>query len=156
MLDDVQLADRPLARSKTAKWDFHSGGWSVWAAPLAALALAGLEHAHLLAAETAPVALVAALLLVGSVFAAVHHAEVVAHKVGEPFGSIVLGAGGHRDRNLADCLIAAVGLRRENSLAASGFSIRPYRPGRRRRFIVVVGAVRYREQRSASKASVLR
>ena len=28
--------------------------------------------------------------LVGSVLAAVHHAEVVAHKVGEPFGSLVL------------------------------------------------------------------
>lgn len=28
--------------------------------------------------------------LVGTVFAAVHHAEVVAHRVGEPFGSLVL------------------------------------------------------------------
>jgi Ca2+:H+ antiporter len=28
--------------------------------------------------------------LVGSVLAAVHHAEVVAHKVGEPFGSFLL------------------------------------------------------------------
>jgi Ca2+:H+ antiporter len=31
-----------------------------------------------------------AILLVGAVLAAVHHAEVVAHKVGEPFGSLVL------------------------------------------------------------------
>ncbi len=31
-----------------------------------------------------------ALLLVGSVLAAVHHAEVVAHRVGEPYGSLVL------------------------------------------------------------------
>ncbi|MCD6640965.1 MAG: ionic transporter y4hA [Nocardioides sp.] len=31
-----------------------------------------------------------ALLLMGAVLAAVHHAEVVAHKVGEPFGSLVL------------------------------------------------------------------
>lgn len=31
-----------------------------------------------------------ALLLAGSVLAAVHHAEVVAHRVGEPFGSLVL------------------------------------------------------------------
>ena len=30
------------------------------------------------------------LLLAGSVLAAVHHAEVVAHRVGEPFGSLVL------------------------------------------------------------------
>ena len=28
-----------------------------------------------------------ALLLMGAVVSAVHHAEVVAHKVGEPFGS---------------------------------------------------------------------
>ena len=30
------------------------------------------------------------LLLAGAVLAAVHHAEVVAHRVGEPFGSLVL------------------------------------------------------------------
>ncbi|MBB4684159.1 calcium:proton antiporter [Amycolatopsis jiangsuensis] len=36
-----------------------------------------------------PVALVA-LALAGTVLAAVHHAEVVAHRVGEPFGSLVL------------------------------------------------------------------
>ncbi|MCI4063180.1 ionic transporter y4hA [Micromonospora sp. R77] len=33
---------------------------------------------------------VVAALLAGAVLAAVHHAEVVAHKVGEPFGSLVL------------------------------------------------------------------
>ncbi|MEV6706617.1 calcium:proton antiporter [Micromonospora wenchangensis] len=33
---------------------------------------------------------VVALLLAGAVLAAVHHAEVVAHKVGEPYGSLVL------------------------------------------------------------------
>ena len=31
-----------------------------------------------------------AVFLIGAVLAAVHHAEVVAHKVGEPFGSLVL------------------------------------------------------------------
>ncbi|MEB4211844.1 calcium:proton antiporter [Mycobacterium sp. 94-17] len=35
---------------------------------------------------------VTALFLVGAVVAAVHHAEVVAHRVGEPFGSLVLAA----------------------------------------------------------------
>ncbi|KAA5825844.1 ionic transporter y4hA [Saccharopolyspora hirsuta] len=34
--------------------------------------------------------LVVAVLLAGAVLTAVHHAEVVAHKVGEPFGSLVL------------------------------------------------------------------
>lgn len=33
---------------------------------------------------------IVALFLVGAVLAAVHHAEVVAHRVGEPFGSLVL------------------------------------------------------------------
>lgn len=33
---------------------------------------------------------VVALLLAGSVLASVHHAEVVAHRVGEPYGSLVL------------------------------------------------------------------
>ena len=31
-----------------------------------------------------------AVFLVGAVLAGVHHAEVVAHRVGEPFGSLVL------------------------------------------------------------------
>jgi Ca2+:H+ antiporter len=34
--------------------------------------------------------IVAAVMLIGSVVAAVHHAEVVAHRVGEPFGTLVL------------------------------------------------------------------
>lgn len=33
---------------------------------------------------------VLAMLLIGSVLASVHHAEVIAHKVGEPFGTIIL------------------------------------------------------------------
>ncbi|WP_075321683.1 calcium:proton antiporter [Histophilus somni] len=33
---------------------------------------------------------VTTVLLIGSVFAAVHYAEVIAHKVGEPFGTLVL------------------------------------------------------------------
>ena len=37
-----------------------------------------------------PVLVVVGLLLAGAVLAAVHHAEVIAHRVGEPFGSLVL------------------------------------------------------------------
>jgi len=36
------------------------------------------------------VLVVVALFLVGAILAAVHHAEVVAHRVGEPFGSLIL------------------------------------------------------------------
>ncbi|HEY8582921.1 MAG TPA: hypothetical protein VIL49_08230 [Capillimicrobium sp.] len=39
---------------------------------------------------TLPVVLVVGVFLAGAVLAAVHHAEVVAHRVGEPFGSLVL------------------------------------------------------------------
>src|SRR4051794_29634100 len=38
----------------------------------------------------AVVAALVAVVLMGAVLSAVHHAEVVAHKVGEPFGSLVL------------------------------------------------------------------
>ncbi|GAA3734143.1 calcium:proton antiporter [Plantactinospora mayteni] len=38
----------------------------------------------------AAVEVVVVILLAGSVLAAVHHAEVVAHRVGEPFGSLIL------------------------------------------------------------------
>lgn len=34
--------------------------------------------------------IIAGVLLIGSVLSAVHHAEVVAHKVGEPYGTIIL------------------------------------------------------------------
>ncbi|WP_067503275.1 calcium:proton antiporter [Actinoplanes sp. TFC3] len=37
-----------------------------------------------------PVVVLSGVLLAGAVLAAVHHAEVVAHRVGEPFGSLVL------------------------------------------------------------------
>ena len=40
--------------------------------------------------QTAGRSSVVAIVLVGAVLAAVHHAEVVAHRVGEPFGSLVL------------------------------------------------------------------
>src|SRR6186713_695206 len=36
------------------------------------------------------IALLIGVFLVGAVLAAVHHAEVVAHRVGEPFGSLIL------------------------------------------------------------------
>ncbi|MEV6491802.1 ionic transporter y4hA [Actinoplanes sp. NPDC051633] len=72
-----------------------------------------------------PVVVIVALLLAGSVLAAVHHAEVVAHKVGEPFGSLVLAvavtvievalivtlmiSGGEKTQSLArDTVFAAV------------------------------------------------
>ncbi|MEU7885613.1 hypothetical protein AB0B54_08940 [Microbispora bryophytorum] len=62
---------------------------TTWTALVPILAVAVLALAW---GRTIPVAVVviAALFLAGSVLAAVHHAEVIAHRVGEPFGSLLL------------------------------------------------------------------
>jgi Ca2+:H+ antiporter len=57
------------------------------AVPLLALVLLGLTWGG---KPPAGVLVVDGVFLAGSVLAAVHHAEVVAHRVGEPFGSLVL------------------------------------------------------------------
>ncbi|MBC7800573.1 MAG: ionic transporter y4hA [Gemmatimonadaceae bacterium] len=61
--------------------------WWAWAAPLLAWAVLGGSVAvglpPLLTAA-------AAIALIATVFAAVYHAELVAHRVGEPFGTLVL------------------------------------------------------------------
>jgi Ca2+:H+ antiporter len=62
--------------------------WTTVAPPLALIALV-----LTLGMKAGPVlAVVEAAFLVGAVLAAVHHAEVVAHRVGEPYGSLVLAA----------------------------------------------------------------
>lgn len=64
-------------------------GLSAWVPPVAACALLAGKIAGLVPDATwVPIA--AALLLVVAVFAAVHHAEVIALRVGEPFGTLVL------------------------------------------------------------------
>ena len=61
--------------------------WWSWAWPaLAAFLLALQVIWHIGGAF----AILEAFALIGAVFAAVYHAEVVAHRVGEPFGSLVL------------------------------------------------------------------
>src|SRR3954467_6724741 len=68
-----------MAAAGTARW--------TWLWP--ALAWAILVIAPLLGASAAMYA-VAGAALFGTVFAAVYHAEVIAHRVGEPFGTLVL------------------------------------------------------------------
>ncbi|RKR76076.1 calcium:proton antiporter [Frondihabitans australicus] len=53
---------------------------------IALVALVATYHRHL----STGVAILVGVILIGAVLAAVHHAEVVAHKVGEPLGSIIL------------------------------------------------------------------
>ncbi len=61
-----------------------------WLVPVAAAVVLVLKVVHVLPAESGFVLGLASVLLGGAVFAAVHHAEVIALRVGEPFGSIVL------------------------------------------------------------------
>jgi Ca2+:H+ antiporter len=61
-----------------------------WAAPAAAGALVAAKFAHAISADNGLVIALAVVLLGGAVFAAVHHAEVLAVRIGEPFGSILL------------------------------------------------------------------
>lgn len=61
--------------------------WTTVAPVLAVVALVPAWFAH---PDSSVVLAALAVLLVGAVLAAVHHAEVVAHRVGEPYGSLVL------------------------------------------------------------------
>ncbi|MBD0367653.1 MAG: ionic transporter y4hA [Flavisolibacter sp.] len=99
------------------------------------------------------VSLLAGLFLIGGVMAAVHHAEVVAHRVGEPYGTIILAvavtlleasiivslmlAGGQGAEVYArDTLFAAVMLILNGILGIS----------------MVVGALKYKEQTFETKS----
>ncbi len=64
--------------------------WWAWAAPLGACALLAAKFTHIVPADATAVLILAAFLLLAAVFAAVHHAEIIALRVGEPLGSIVL------------------------------------------------------------------
>lgn len=61
-----------------------------WIAPVLAGILVTLKLLHLVPADATIVLVLAGFLLLAAVFAAVHHAEVLALKLGEPFGSILL------------------------------------------------------------------
>ena len=61
--------------------------WWTWAWPLLGWAVLG---ASFVLGASGVLAVLEGVALIATVFAAVHHAEVVAHRVGEPFGTLVL------------------------------------------------------------------
>ncbi len=69
----------PATKSTNPVW--------TWLLPLFALALL---IATLALGAGLWLTLLCGAALAGAVFAAVHHAEVVAHRVGEPFGTLIL------------------------------------------------------------------
>src|SRR3546814_10471472 len=60
-------------------------GWSAWI-PAAGLALLSLSPPN----PTTGNIILTCIVLAMSMLAAVHHAEVVAHRTGEPFGTLIL------------------------------------------------------------------
>ena len=63
--------------------------WWTWASPLLALLLLTLAMRNVVT-PNAIFATFAGIALISTVFAAVFHAEIIAHRVGEPFGTLVL------------------------------------------------------------------
>jgi Ca2+:H+ antiporter len=68
---------------------------SSWISPVVAIGFFGLlNHFDTAAAPTSALGIVFSILLIpilfAAVFAAVHHAEVIAHRTGEPFGTLIL------------------------------------------------------------------
>ncbi len=61
--------------------------WWAWAWPALAWVVLVIT---MFAGAPAVIAAAAGVVLIATVFAAVYHAEVIAHRVGEPFGSLVL------------------------------------------------------------------
>jgi Ca2+:H+ antiporter len=70
----------PSANSGRAPW------WA-WTWPVLALVVLGV---HTTLSPGVPFAAAEAFALIATVFAAVYHAEVIAHRVGEPFGTLIL------------------------------------------------------------------
>jgi Ca2+:H+ antiporter len=64
--------------------------WWTWAAPAGALALGIVGEVVLHGKVPGAFLLVSLPFLLAAVFAAVHHAETVAHRLGQPYGSILL------------------------------------------------------------------
>jgi Ca2+:H+ antiporter len=82
-MDEVEAAPDRRPAWRLPDW---ARDWTLWAPIVGAMVVAltwGSEVGGAMAAA-------AAVLLAASVLAAVHHAEVIAHRVGEPFGSLVL------------------------------------------------------------------
>ncbi|MBY2911891.1 calcium:proton antiporter [Rhizobium leguminosarum] len=61
-----------------------------WLSPLLASLLLAVKFLHFVPSDGPVVLVLAGIMLAATVFSAVHHAEVLALKLGEPFGSILL------------------------------------------------------------------
>ncbi len=74
-------------QTSTRPWLAGLPMWTILAPVIAGIVVGAAGFGF---GESAIFVAMIALALAGSVFAAVHHAEVVAHRVGEPYGTLVL------------------------------------------------------------------
>jgi Ca2+:H+ antiporter len=72
------MPDRPPMRMPRWSWIWPAFAWLM------------LASAFGFGAAVRPIALLVGIGLIGAVSAAVYHAEVIAHRIGEPFGTLVL------------------------------------------------------------------
>ncbi len=70
----------------TKKANIHLPAWAI-VCPVAALILLGINSYF---PDNVYVTVLSAIALISAVLSAVHHAEVVAHRVGEPYGTLIL------------------------------------------------------------------
>jgi Ca2+:H+ antiporter len=82
-----RITDSMAPDTRTTRWPAELPLWTLVAPLIAVLVLAAAGFGL---SPSGPFVAIVALSLAGSVFAAVHHAEVVAHRVGEPYGTLVL------------------------------------------------------------------
>ena len=82
---DVSIMERTMSGPHHASIP----AWT-WVAPVLASGLLALKFARIVPSDATLVLILAGILLGAAVFAAVHHAEVLALRLGEPFGSILL------------------------------------------------------------------
>jgi len=88
MENDEEVAPAQTSPSPTNAHTLPSRTpWWAWAWPTLAWAIL---ITHFLVGANTFVELASAMVLIATVFAAVYHAEVIAHRVGEPFGTLVL------------------------------------------------------------------
>jgi len=87
MEHDKKVASLETSPSTTAPPYPSRTPWWAWVSPMVAWSILIV---HFLAGANVFVEVTSAIALIATVFAAVYHAEVIAHRIGEPFGTLVL------------------------------------------------------------------
>src|SRR5262245_64395750 len=88
--------DRMAHPATGTRWTGAAAKWPL-IVPVVAVAVLGTA---LLIPTDGWLLLISSVALLGTVICAVHHAEVVAHRIGEPFGTLVLALADRKSTRL--------------------------------------------------------